>query len=208
MERRVADLREEVQRLTQYADAAAAADGIESPPSPAAAAAAAGVKLTALQGLLQGSVRLQVNGGVAEILQSFPPSSESVQKHKTALCNVLQEFLFICRKALVVDSRLVKQDQRAFHHELESGFAELEKKVVGYLTAIKFPQQPMVTPISPLPVRNALTPSPPLPPPLVTAPSSNTAGAPTLKRAMSRDRARTVDVQSARRARLKQTTLL
>lgn len=103
-------------------------------------------RLSALQGLLQGSVRLrmcfhlylmkfvEVNGGVAEVIKSFPPMSDyGYGAHIPKLCSVLQEFLKACRASLDIDKEYIKSDQSQFHQELENGFQEMEKLVVGYI---------------------------------------------------------------------------
>jgi len=111
--------------------------------------------------LLQGSVRLQVNAGPLEIVNTFL-SPEKVGKYDEALINQLKnhfkEFLQTCYNALSTNRgfnflfflfqflffffqffffpiiSLVKPDQRAYQDDLEEGFEDLKKKLLPFIT--------------------------------------------------------------------------
>eukprot|EP01105_Mastigella_eilhardi_P021843 TRINITY_DN5322_c0_g1_i15.p1 TRINITY_DN5322_c0_g1~~TRINITY_DN5322_c0_g1_i15.p1 ORF type:complete len:265 (+),score=73.01 TRINITY_DN5322_c0_g1_i15:535-1329(+) len=162
LQRRVTELKDELQRVADQFGRSLASLGSLATPSAVAAAAAAGAvaalqsaptatpRLSSLQALLQGSVRVQVHGGVYEICQAFPVSANVGGRHLQTLCSVLQELLCVCRRALDVDKTYIKNEQVAFHHELENGFTELEKLVVQYIRDATLATATSPVPVSPM----------------------------------------------------------
>lgn len=97
----------------------------------------------AIQLLLQGSVRLQVNSGATEYAKVF--LSEEVKRAMTypiakmdELERVFKEFLSLCAKALVLNrQKLIKHDQLPYQEDLEEGFEELRRSLSPYLVIPK-----------------------------------------------------------------------
>eukprot|EP00727_Mastigamoeba_balamuthi_P011738 m51a1_g7187 hypothetical protein (2626) ;mRNA; r:100574-110130 len=87
-----------------------------------------------LQLLLQGSVLLQVNGGILELCQSFVTDEGRREwgADVPRLLDAISEFTGTCRRALDANKEFIRQDQAAFHAELESGYAELERRVKAF----------------------------------------------------------------------------
>eukprot|EP01106_Pelomyxa_sp_JSP_P004466 TRINITY_DN1694_c0_g1_i1.p1 TRINITY_DN1694_c0_g1~~TRINITY_DN1694_c0_g1_i1.p1 ORF type:complete len:571 (-),score=180.10 TRINITY_DN1694_c0_g1_i1:85-1698(-) len=95
------------------------------------------VNLSSLQGVLQGSVLLQVNGGISELIQGFPPGGDYAPEHVAKLCSELQDFLHVCSEALEVNREYIRPNQVPFHTELENGYRALETLVVDYVNKLK-----------------------------------------------------------------------
>eukprot|EP00727_Mastigamoeba_balamuthi_P011535 m51a1_g7003 hypothetical protein (2666) ;mRNA; r:212191-222239 len=88
-----------------------------------------------LQLILQGSVLARVNGGITEVCHAF--LSAEGRKDQDALCaqrllEAIQELLGTCRRALDANREFIKQDQLAFHMDLESGYEDLEKRIKSF----------------------------------------------------------------------------
>lgn len=89
-----------------------------------------------LQNVLQGSVRLQVHGGLQEICKTFLDNKEkydieSVEKLKLAI----QEFVDTCSEALSANRKLINSSQLTFHEELEEGLKEIVEFLEPYLSS-------------------------------------------------------------------------
>eukprot|EP01107_Rhizomastix_libera_P002982 TRINITY_DN151_c5_g1_i1.p1 TRINITY_DN151_c5_g1~~TRINITY_DN151_c5_g1_i1.p1 ORF type:complete len:2596 (-),score=646.01 TRINITY_DN151_c5_g1_i1:943-7860(-) len=81
--------------------------------------------LNNLQRILQGSVRLQVNGGVIEICDAFFKKDANIThnaSHVESLRMALDDFFYTCKKCAEVNSQLADSDQK----EIENGVSELQ----------------------------------------------------------------------------------
>ncbi|EFA78130.1 DOCK family protein [Heterostelium album PN500] len=89
-----------------------------------------------LQGVLQGSVLLQVNAGAIEICRGFLAKSQRASwptEKVNQLADGCTEFLEQCKNALLINKRLIQMDQIGFHHELEIGYRKLQFKMDKYI---------------------------------------------------------------------------
>ncbi len=74
-----------------------------------------------------------MNDGPILICKSFldTPSVED-KEQVPKLQSLLQDFLILCKEALVVNKRLITSDQIDFHKALEEGYSKLQKEMAKY----------------------------------------------------------------------------
>eukprot|EP00835_Amoeboradix_gromovi_P003968 NODE_285_length_11794_cov_0.197178.p3 type:complete len:500 gc:universal NODE_285_length_11794_cov_0.197178:7393-5894(-) len=88
-----------------------------------------------LQRVLSGSVRVQVNSGPLEIAKVFFGQRATMPHEKIVhLEKIFREFLKLSEESLILNKKLIKNDQIEFQEDLEEGYAELKIKL---LTAIE-----------------------------------------------------------------------
>ena len=89
-----------------------------------------------LQRVLSGSVRVQVNSGPLEIAKVFFGQRASLPADKIALLEkIFMEFMKLSEESLILNKKLVKNDQLEFQEDLEEGFAELKVKLLATIQA-------------------------------------------------------------------------
>lgn len=101
-----------------------------------------------LQIVLQGSVRLQVNSGPLEIAHTFLRKEVILNYPQNLIDELRAEFIkFVdqCRKAVVLNRSLIKEDQVEYQKDLEIGCQDLEEKMTPYI------RNSMISPVSDLP---------------------------------------------------------
>ncbi|GAM18922.1 hypothetical protein SAMD00019534_020970, partial [Acytostelium subglobosum LB1] len=89
-----------------------------------------------LQGVLQGSVLLQVNAGALEVCRGFLARSNRANWPEQSIRELesrCTEFLKQCKRALQLNKTLIKMDQIAFQNELENGYKRLSFKMEKYI---------------------------------------------------------------------------
>ncbi|EGG25220.1 DOCK family protein [Cavenderia fasciculata] len=94
------------------------------------------VNIKTLQGVLQGSVLLQVNAGALEICRGFLSKNSRVNWNNLYVQKLeekCREFLVLCRKALDLNKCNIQMNQISFHHELEQGYRRLQFKMEKYI---------------------------------------------------------------------------
>ncbi|KNC46189.1 Dock9 protein, partial [Thecamonas trahens ATCC 50062] len=91
--------------------------------------------LKTLQIVLQGSVRLQVNAGPMEIARVFlgDDAGKFPDEHVTALRAAFAAFITACGEAIALNRELIKDDQYAYHQDLEQGYKETRESLAQYI---------------------------------------------------------------------------
>jgi len=86
-----------------------------------------------LQIVLQGSVLLQVNAGPLEICRIFLGNpKEFPAAHVERLRQKMREFVLFCHAGVLLNKRLINNDQIELQKKLEEGYNDLLKKVEQY----------------------------------------------------------------------------
>ena len=105
-------------------------------------------RLQTLQRLLQGSVALQVNSGVLGVCIAFlkqvaegqaqakDPAKLTVERTKE-LADAIVEFVMVCKKAVAVHSRTIREDDDEFHAQLVEGLEVLQVEISQFIPAIR-----------------------------------------------------------------------
>ena len=87
-----------------------------------------------LQRVLSGSVRVQVNSGPLEIAKVFFGQRSTMPSNKIVeLEAIFRDFLKLSEEALILNKKLIKNDQIEFQEDLEEGFAELKIKLLAII---------------------------------------------------------------------------
>jgi hypothetical protein len=94
--------------------------------------------LKAIQSLLQGSVRLQVNAGSVEVARVFlgPSRKEYPAQHVQVLERRMMEFLKACEALVRLNRTLIDHNdptQLAFQEEMQNGFNEISREIDSVL---------------------------------------------------------------------------
>lgn len=104
--------------------------------------------LQTLQRLLQGSVAQQVNSGVLGVCIAFlkpvaegaaqakDPAKLTVERTKE-LADAIAEFVMVCKKAVAVHSRAMREDDDEFHAQLVEGLEVLQVEIARFIPAIR-----------------------------------------------------------------------
>ncbi|KAF2071889.1 hypothetical protein CYY_006791 [Polysphondylium violaceum] len=89
-----------------------------------------------LQGVLQGSVLLQVNAGALEVCRGFLANSNRSNwpsHHIEKLSQACTKFLKLCEVALSINKVRITMNQYSFHQELELGYKRLYATMNRYI---------------------------------------------------------------------------
>eukprot|EP00727_Mastigamoeba_balamuthi_P002499 m51a1_g12246 putative dock family protein (2113) ;mRNA; f:136654-143899 len=98
----------------------------------AAASSGSPTNLNALQGVLKGSIRAEVHGGIEELLLAFLTPEEKAQWSAELVAmfsSSVRKFMHACRLALDVSREVGTADSRSMQGEFESSFLKLEENV-------------------------------------------------------------------------------
>lgn len=113
----------------------------------------------AVQSLLQGSVRLQVNQGAAEVARVFlgAPGSYNAE-HVEALRTRMADFLQACANLLALNAKLTEEStdarEASFHEEMVNGYTSLSAEISPLISS----EGPAPAPAPALTVSNAAAP--------------------------------------------------
>lgn len=105
-------------------------------------------RLQTLQRLLQGSVALQVNSGVLGVCMAFykqstdgtirPKEGSKLLPHDLEdLTATIVHFVLICKKAIAVHGRAMKEDDRDFQEQLVQSFEDLVIEISNFIPGIR-----------------------------------------------------------------------
>jgi L-fucose isomerase-like protein len=87
-----------------------------------------------LQPVLQGSVKIMVNKGPADMIDEFIKSNAKSYDPEdvAALAQAFMDFLEACEAALQLNKDITPPEMQAFHSELAQGYEETVQQIAPY----------------------------------------------------------------------------